>query len=258
MTELILYEVKDGVAYLTLNRPDRRNALTQEMMAGIVEGLEAAEADDQVRVVCLGANGDKAFCAGADLGSAIPSAGGQSGGGMQNYAGMLKKLANFPKPVLAKVGGPSLAGGLGLMLACDIIIAKDGIFFSAPEVNIGIFPFMVGAMLWRDVAWKKAMDLVLTGRRVGTAEAEAMGLISRAVAAERFEEEVAETLAQMALRSPVGMRLGKEAFRKLQGMPLNQALDELCLALGESVRTEDAQEGLKAYKEKRQPVFQGK
>ncbi len=258
MTDLLLYEVKDGVAYLTLNRAERRNALTQEMMAGIVEGLDLAEADEAVRVVCLGAVGDKAFCAGADLGSAIPSAEGSSGGGMQNYANMLKKLANFPKPVLAKVNGPSLAGGLGLMLACDIIIAKQGVFFSAPEVNIGIFPFMVGAMLWRDVAWKKAMDLALTGRRVGTAEADAMGLISRAVPADEFEEEVAGTLATLARYSPIGMRLGKEAYLKLQGMPLNEALDDLCLALGESVQTEDAQEGLKAFQEKRQPVFKGK
>lgn len=257
MSDLLLYEVKGAVAFVTLNRPQRRNALNAEMIQGLRDGLERARGNEAVRAVCLAAAGEAAFCAGADLGSALPQAGRQDGGA-QAYAELLKTMTAFPKPLLAKVAGPCLAGGLGLMLACDLVIARSDVYFCAPEVKVGIFPYMVGALLWRDAAWKKVMDMVLTGRKVTANQAEAMGLISRAVEPALFEAEVAEALARLAEASPLGLRLGKQAYHQMQDLPLDQALDLLCQALSEAVQTEDAAEGLQAFGEKRKPQFKGR
>ncbi|MEW5913284.1 MAG: enoyl-CoA hydratase-related protein [Thermodesulfobacteriota bacterium] len=256
MSETVLYAAEGGIAYLTLNRPQRRNALNQEMLETMLAGLARAGEDDAVRAICLQAAGEAAFCAGGDLSSAVPQAGRP--GGAQLYAELLKAMAGHAKPLLAKVAAPCLAGGLGLVLASDIAIARSDVYFCAPEVKVGIFPYMVGALLWRDVAWKKAMDLALSGRRVPAAEAEAMGLISRAVAPESFEEVTAQVLAGLAAASPIGLRLGKDAFRRLQGLPLDQALDMLSADLARAVQTEDAAEGLKAFVEKRRPEFKGR
>lgn len=257
MSEKLLREFKQGVLRLTLNRPERRNALDREMILALHECLDQAAGDAEVRVVCLTGAGEKSFCSGGDLGATAAQA-GEEESGPELYAGLLKKLSSFPGPTLARVAGPCLAGGLGLMLGCDIAIAKDDVFFCAPEVNVGIFPFMVGALLKRDVGWKKAMDMVLTGRKVGAAEAEAMGLISRAVDPERFEDEVNQTLQSLAAKSPMGMRLGKEAFSRMQDMDLAPALDMLCISLGQAVQTEDAREGMAAFMEKRKPKFTGR
>jgi enoyl-CoA hydratase/carnithine racemase len=144
------------------------------------------------------------------------------------------------------------------MLSCDIVIARDDVFFRTPEVNVGIFPMMVGALLYRDVGRKKALDMVLTGRKVSAAEAEAMGLISRAVSPPDLDREVDETLAALASKSPIGMRIGKDAFATMSHMPFGEAVDYLCEALGRVISTEDAVEGMTAFVQKRKPRFKGK
>jgi enoyl-CoA hydratase/carnithine racemase len=167
-------------------------------------------------------------------------------------------MARFGKPLVARVNGPCLAGGMGLMLSCDIIIARNDTFFCTPEVNVGIFPMMIGALLYRNANWKKAMDMVLTGRKITALEAENMGLISRAVEPERLDPEVQETLKVLTSKSPIGMRIGKEAFREMSDMPFDEAIDYLCEALGRVISTEDAMEGMMAFMEKREPKFRGK
>jgi len=257
MTRELLYKVADGVCFITLNRPERGNALTREMLTGLHECFSNACDDKEVRVVCLSGSGKKAFCAGGDLGSAVPGAGDSSG--PQRYADLLKLMPALPKPIVAAVGAPCLAGGLGLMLACDIVLARQGVFFQAPEVNVGIFPYMVGALLHHDVSWKRAMDLVLTGRRVSGEEALAMGLVSRLIDESAFENEVEQVLTELAAKSPIGMRLGKEAFFTMRDAAgYAETLDLLCGALGKAVQTEDAREGMAAFMEKRRPVFKGR
>jgi enoyl-CoA hydratase/carnithine racemase len=258
MNDDLLYEVRDRTAFLTINREDRRNAITQEMMARLDECLDLADGDENVRAVCLTARGDRAFCSGADLGLTLAGEGGDPLAGARNYAALLKKMSRLGKPSVARVSGACLAGGLGLMLSCDIAIARQDVSFWTPEVNVGIFPMMVGALLIRQVGWKKMMDMVLTGRKVTAPEAERIGLISRSVAPERLDEEVREVLKSLTSKSPIGLRIGREAFRTMADKPFEDAVDYLCEALGRAVATEDAREGMMAFIEKREPNFRGR
>ena len=145
-----------------------------------------------------------------------------------------------------------------MMLSCDIVIARSYAFFCTPEVNVGIFPMMVGALLYRNVGRKKAVDMVLTARKVTAPEAETIGLITRAVDPGHLDAEIDATLAGLNAKSPAGMKIGKEAFRTMSDMPFEEAVDSLCEALGRAVSTEDAAEGMRAFVEKRDPVFKGK
>lgn len=258
MNDDLLYEVRERTAFLTINREPRRNAISQEMITGFLDYLDKADRDDSVYALCITGEGEKAFCSGADLAVTLAKEGEDRLSGARNYAELLKKMARLEKPLVAKVNGPCLAGGLGLMLSCDIIIARDDTFFRTPEVNVGIFPMMVGALLYRNVGRKKAVDMVLTARKISAPEAERMGLITRAVEPDRLDGEVRETLEILTSKSPIGMRLGKEAFYTMSDMPFEEAVDYLCEALGRAVSTEDAMEGMMAFMEKRKPHFKGK
>lgn len=258
MNKDLVYEVMGRTALLTINREEKRNALTQEMISDFLEYLDRVEGDDEVRAVCLTGAGEKAFCAGADLAGSLKGKDGNSPSGPERYATLLKRLSRFPKPLVARVNGPCLAGGIGLMLSCDIVIAGNDTFFSTPEVNVGIFPMMVGALLLQNVTRKKAMEMVLTGRRVSALEAENMGLITRAVEPERLDEEVQKTLKLLISNSPTAIGMGKEAFRVMGGLPFDEAVDYLCQALARVASTEDAKEGMKAFLEKRPPDFRGR
>lgn len=258
MSEELLYEVRGFIGFITLNRESKRNALSQGMIAALMDRLENADKDDAVRALCVTGAGDKAFCSGADLAATLAGGGENRLGGARSYASLLKRMATLGKPVVARVNGPCLAGGIGLMLSCDIVIARDDVFFRTPEVNVGIFPMMVGALLYRNVGRKKAVDMVLTGRKVSAPEAERIGLITRAVPHQDLDREVEETLASLASKSPIGTRIGKEAFYTMSDMPFEKAVDYLCEALGKVIATEDAAEGMTAFVQKREPKFKGK
>ena len=257
MDKDLVYEVLGPTALLTLNREEKRNALTQEMISDFLGYLDRVDEDNDVRAVCLTGAGEKAFCAGADLTGNFKGKDRENLSGAERYATLLKRLSKFSKPLVARVNGPCLAGGIGLMLSCDIVIARSDVFFSTPEVNVGIFPMMVGALLLQNVTRKKAMEMVLTGRRVSAPEAENMGLITRAVEPDRLDEEVQKTLTSLISNSPAGMGMGKEAFRAMEGLPFDEAVDYLSRALVKVAATEDAREGMTAFLEKRSPGFQG-
>jgi len=258
MSDDLLYEVRDGVAFLTINREARRNSISQEMILSFLDYLDGVNQDSKIQAVCLTGAGEKAFCSGADLGVGFVQEGEDRFSGPKNYARLLKEMAKFGKPLVARVNGPCLAGGIGLMLSCDIAIARNDTFFCTPEVNVGIFPMMVGALLYRNVSRKKALDMVLTGRKVPASEAETIGLITRAVEPGSLDSEIQNTLKLLTSKSPIGTRIGKEAFRVMSDMPFEAAVDYLCEALGKIVSTEDAMEGMRAFMEKRAPRFKGK
>jgi enoyl-CoA hydratase/carnithine racemase len=258
MGEELLYSVKDRICRITINREARRNAVNLQMILDFLAYLERADHDPEVRVVCITGAGEKAFCSGADLMSTLGGGDEDRMTGPKKYAELLKSLAVFGKPLVARVNGPCLAGGLGIMLSCDIVIARDDAVFFTPEVNVGIFPMMVGALLFRNVGRKKAMEMALTGRKIPAQEAERIGLITRAVPAASLDTEVEKTLEVLRSKSPVGLRMGKDAFNAMEDLPLDEAIDLLCDALGRVVQTEDAAEGMLAFLEKREPDFKGR
>ena len=256
MSELhLLYSVEKNVARLIINREAQRNAISLEAIELFSKCLDEAEKDENVRVILITGSGDKAFCSGADLGGAVD---GKIQQGFKSYARLITRLSSYPKPVVARINGACMAGGMGLMLACDIVIAKNDAKFGTPEVNVGLWPMMIGALIYRNVLRKKAMEMILLGERLTADQALSMGLITRVVQPDELDDEVDQILKSLAAKSPIGMKIGKEAFYAMADMPFEQAVDFLSDKIAEVAATDDAREGITAFIEKRQPQFSGK
>ncbi|MBA3010894.1 MAG: enoyl-CoA hydratase/isomerase family protein [Proteobacteria bacterium] len=253
----LLYEVKNHIAWVTINREKQKNAISMDAIQRFLTYLDQAEEDQKVRAVCLTGAGDKVFCSGADLGSAMGEAPDKKAMMFGQYARLLTRISQFPKPTLAKINGHCLAGGTGFMLACDIVIAREDVLFGTPEVNVGLFPMMIGALIFRNVLRKKAMEMILLGERLTAAQALEMGMVTRVVPKETLEGTTQEILMALAAKSPVGIRMGKQAFSAVEGMPLDKAVETLALKLGQVAATKDALEGITAFLEKRAPIFIG-
>lgn len=253
----LLYQVENHVATVTINREANRNSISPEALALFHEYLDQALSDEEVRVVCITGAGERAFCSGADLAGGL---GGDSDSQalFDRYANLISRLATFPKPTVARVNGYCLAGGTGFMLGCDIVIARASAKFGTPEVNVGLFPMMIGALIFRNVPRKKAMEMILLGEKLTADQALDMGLITRAVPDADFDDTVREVLTALAGKSPIGMRLGKTAFTAVEQMPLEEAVLYLGGKFAEVAATEDAREGIMAFLEKRSPQFKGK
>ncbi len=233
----LLYHVDNHAARITINREPQRNAITPEAIELFLEYLDRAERDMDVRAVLVTGAGDKAFCTGAQLGDGLSTEGKKV---FARYAQLLKRIATFPKPTVARVKGYCLAGGMGFMLACDMVIASDDSAFGTPEVNVGLWPMMIGALIFRNVPRKKAMEMILLAERVKALDALAMGLITKVVGAGELDGAVETVLSSLAAKSPIGMKIGKEAFHAAEGMPLGEALDFLSGKIAEVASTEDA------------------
>ncbi|KJS32730.1 MAG: enoyl-CoA hydratase [Desulfatitalea sp. BRH_c12] len=252
----LIYQVDGHVATVTINRAPARNAITFETVGLFHAALNQAQADPLVRVICVTGAGDKAFCSGADLGGGMQDDAGRRSH-FDNYARLISRLSEFPKPTVARVNGHCLAGGTGFMLACDIVIAKASAQFGTPEVNVGLFPMMIGALIFRNVPRKKAMEMILLGERLTAAQALEMGMVTRVVPDADFDAELARVLAALSAKSPIGLRMGKEAFAAVEQMPQAEAVRLLAGKLVEVSGTRDAREGITAFLEKRAPHFKG-
>src|SRR6478736_6931162 len=188
----VLYDVDGAVARVTINRPERRNSMSYGVMQGLRDAVAAAKADDAVRVVVLTGAGDKAFCAGADLGGIADNAGAAAAhDGRGLLANLFREMWDLGKPVIARVRGFALAGGFGLALACDVVIASDDSQFGTPEVNVGLWPYMITVPMLRSMPPKTVLELQMTGRRVGADEAQRLGFVSRVVPVDQLDIAVA-------------------------------------------------------------------
>jgi enoyl-CoA hydratase len=255
----VLYKVADGVATITLNEPATRNALSAELLGGLIAALERARDAQEVRCVVLASSHEKVFSSGANLGGFagdVPLV--RKHFASEQFVGLFKLIGALGKPVICAARGHVLAGALGIALACDLIVASEVATFGTPEINVGAFPFMIMALIYRNVPRKRANELLLLGERWSAQEALAAGIVNKVVPAEEFDAAVAEWAAKLAAKSPLIMRLGKEAMRRQLDMPLEDALDYLRAQLTLALSTEDIVEGVTAFFEKRDPVWKGR
>mgnify|MGYP000875032590 CR=1 FL=1 len=257
--EQLLYEVSGGVATVTLNRPEQRNALSGVMLGELVDAMERVRDDDDVRAVVLRGAGEKVFCAGADLGgfaADVPLV--EKHFSSDLFLRFFRLMPRLGKPSLCAANGHVLAGGMGLALSCDLVIAREGITFGTPEINIGAFPYMIMAIIYRNVPRKKVNEMMLLGERISAEQAVEYGLANKVVPEGEFEAAVDDWAARLASKSPVLMRLGHDAMYRQQDMAIDEGLEFLRSQLSLTFSTEDIQEGVKAFFEKRDPEWKGR
>jgi enoyl-CoA hydratase/carnithine racemase len=257
--ELVKYEVAEGVATVTLNNPEKRNMLSGQMLTELVDAMKTARDSEDVRAVVLTGAGDKVFCAGADLGgfaADLPLVAKHFASDL--FLEFFRLMPRLGKPSLCAANGHVLAGGMGLALSCDLLIAKEGATFGTPEINVGAFPYMIMAIIYRNVPRKKVNEMMLLGERLSAEQAVEYGLANKVVPPAEFDSAVDEWATKLASKSPVLMRLGHDAMYRQQDMAVDDALDYLRSQLSLTFTTEDIVEGVTAFFEKRDPQWKGR
>lgn len=253
----VRYEVAEGRATITIDDPARRNPMSVETMAGLVERTREAMDDPEVRVLVYTGAGDKAFCAGGDLsGSFVDDPIGLHRG-RGDIANLFRMMMRGGKPTVARVNGHALAGGFGLAVACDITICVDDAKLGTTEVKVGLWPMMISAVLSRVMPRKAALEMMLTGRIITPEEAQRLGAVSRVVPRDGLDQAVDEVVAALVNLSPTTLMLGKDSFNAMADSDLDSAFDRLQGGLTEIAMTDDAREGVTAFIEKRDPQWGG-
>lgn len=257
MTDPVRIERRGAVQWITIDREERRNALNEKVTLGIHAGIDAAEADRTVRAIVLTGAGSKAFCAGGDL---QPAADGTpftiDAADPRHYvAQLLRRMDACRLPIIARVNGHALAGGFGLVCACDLVVATDAALLGVTEVKVGLFPMMILPYLLRTISQRRMLELCITGEPITGREAAAEGMINYAVPAEELDAKLDWLLARITDKSPTGIRLGKQALAKIREMSTDSALEYAQFMLANMARTKDAREGFAAFAEKRPPEW---
>lgn len=253
--------IRRGAAFVvTIDREARRNALNEAVAEGIVAALDEAEADPAIRAVVLTGAGDKAFCAGGDL---KPAADGtpftiDAADPRHFVARLLRRMEACRLPLVARVNGHALAGGFGLVCACDLVVAREDALLGVTEVKVGLFPMMILPSLLRVLPYRRLMELCLTGETMTAGSPEASAVVNYAVPAEELDEKTEWLLARLCDKSPTGIRLGKQSLAKMREMSTDAALEYAQFMLANMARTEDAREGFAAFAERRPPVWTGR
>lgn len=248
----------NGVATIALDRPDTRNALSNEVLAELHRAFAAARDDAAVRCVVLTSTHETVFSSGgnlAEFAAAAPLV--RKHAELERLPSLFTLIGRLGKPTLCAANGHVLAGALGLALACDLVIAREGARFGTPEIDVGVFPFMIMALIYRNVGRKKTTELLLLGEQIGAAEAERIGLVNRVVPAGEFDAAVADWAGRLAAKSPALLKLGKDAIYRQQDMAFEDALDFLRGQLALALSTEDVREGIRAFFQKREPQWRG-
>ena len=258
--DAVRFEMRGPAAWLVIDREERRNPLSDEVIEGLLLGLRRAAGESLARCVVITGSGDRAFCAGGDLaGNLAPDQGRVASHEVRGrVAELITALVAHPQPVIARVNGVALAGGLGLMLACDLVVAADDVQVGTPEINLGLWPYMISAVIQRNVPRKAALDMMLTGRRVSAAEGARWGMINRVVPRAELDRAVEELVRELASKSPLILSLGKRSFYRAQDMTFEDALAYLQAMLTVNLESEDVAEGVSAFLQKRAPEWKGR
>jgi enoyl-CoA hydratase/carnithine racemase len=255
----VRYAAAEGVATITLDDPGTRNALSTELLDELIAAFERARDDDGVRVAVLASAHERTFSSGANLGGFGADAPlVHKHDASARFVELFQLIGQLGKPSIVQAGGHVLAGALGIALACDLIVASESASFGTPEIGVGAFPFMIMAIIYRNVGRKKTNELLLLGERIDAREAERMGIVNRVVPDDQLDAAVAEWAAKLAAKSPVIMRLGKDAMYRQQDMAFAEALDFLRSQLTIAQSTQDIVEGVTAFFEKREPQWTGR
>src|SRR5436853_3875538 len=257
--ETLRYDVAARVATIALDQPDTRNALSDQLLGELIAAFEAARDDDAVRCVVLTSSHERVFSSGANLGgfsADVPLV--HKHFGTARFPRLFRLIGELGKPTICAANGHVLAGALGIALACDLVVAREGAEFGTPEIGVGAFPFMIMALIYRNVPRKKTNELLLLGERISAEEAERIGLVNRVVPAAEFDAAVTDWAEKLASKSPVIMRLGKDAMFRSLDMDFADALEYLHAQLTIAVSTEDIVEGVTAFFEKREPHWKGR
>ncbi|MGH2944343.1 MAG: enoyl-CoA hydratase/isomerase family protein [Solirubrobacteraceae bacterium] len=256
---MLRYEVADAVATIALDQPETRNALSDALLDELLAALAVARDDDAVRCVVLASTHETVFSSGGDLaGFAADVPLIHKHAANDRFPRLFVLIGELGKPVICAARGHVLAGALGLALACDLVIAGERATFGTPEINVGLFPFMISALIGRNVGRKKMTELLLLGQRIDAREALRLGIVNRVVAPDEFDAAVADWATQLAAKSPLLVRLGKDALFAQQDMALQDALEYLRARLTLALSTEDAREGVTAFLEHREPRWKGR
>jgi enoyl-CoA hydratase len=257
--EQVLLTVDEHVATVMLNRPEQRNPLSGAMLRDLAAGFAWSKQEPDVRVVVLTGAGDRAFCAGADLSSFDGAPTDiERHRSRELFVELFILMAGLGKPIVGRINGHALAGGLGLACSCDLLVSTDTATFGTPEINIGIWPMMIQAILARNLPRKVLLEMEMLGDRWTATQLQAVGLINRVVPHDQLDGAVKEITDKLAKKSPVAMRLGRDSFYRQQDMEFATALAYLHSQFTLVSLTEDSKEGIKAFFEKREPEFKGR
>jgi len=256
--EKLRYAVADGVATIALDHPQTRNALSDAMLDELLAAFTAARDSADVRCVVLASSHETVFSSGGDLSgftADVPLVARHVAN--ERFPRLFELMGRLGKPIICAAGGHVLAGALGLALACDLVVASDRATFGTPEINVGLFPFMIAALIARNIGRKKMHELLLLGGRMDAHEAVAIGLANRVVAHDQHDAAVADWAATLAAKSPLIVRLGKDALYAQQDMSFGEALEFQRAQLSLALSTKDVREGVAAFMERRQPTWSG-
>jgi enoyl-CoA hydratase/carnithine racemase len=249
---------RDSALWISINRPDKRNALNADVIAGIARGYREAQEDNDVRAIVLTGAGEKAFCAGADLQNSGAAFSMDFSRPNVDYADLLRLAQNTTKPAIARVGGLCMAGGMGLLCMADMAVAADHAMFGLPEVKVGVFPMQVMSLLQRMAPPRLVVEWALTGEPFDAAAAQAAGLLNYVVPGAELDRKVNWLIGRLLDKSPTAIRRGKYAMRAMSSMSFDESIAYTESQIALLAMTEDAKEGLRAFSEKRKPVWTGR